>query len=157
MKDSYIAESAVVIGDVTIGKDVSIWHNVTIRADRDSVTIGDGSNIQDNAVIHMDYGRPVVIGKNVTVGHSAIVHGAVVGDRTTVGMGAILMNGSRIGEDCIIGAGALVTQNVEIPPRSLVVGSPGKVIREVKPEEMERMRQNNQSYIEEARSLMHKK
>ena len=153
----YLAEGSRIIDNVTIGEDSAVWYNAVVRGDETPIRIGKRSNIQDNAVIHMDYGRPVVIGKNVTVGHSAIVHGAVVGDRTTVGMGAILMNGSRIGEDCIIGAGALVTQNVEIPPRSLVVGSPGKVIREVKPEEMERMRQNNQSYIEEARSLMHKK
>ncbi len=156
MSRAYLAESAVIIGNVTIGEDVSIWHNVTIRADRDSVTIGDGSNIQDNAVIHMDRGCPVVIGKNVTVGHSAIVHGAKVGDGTTVGMGAILMTGSRIGKDCIIGAGALITQNVEIPDGSLVIGSPGRIIREVKPEELERMHKNNLSYIEEARELVQK-
>ena len=153
-KGSYIAESAVLIGDITIGRDCSIWHNVTIRADRDRVEIGDGSNIQDNAVIHMDFGRPVIIGKNVTVGHSAIVHGAMVGDGTTVGMGAILMNGAVIGKECIIGAGALVTQNVKIPDRSLVIGSPAKIVRELTDEEIENARKNNESYIAETRELI---
>lgn len=152
-KNSYIAESAVLIGDITLGKDASVWHNVTIRADRDTVEIGDGSNVQDNCVIHMDTGCPVKIGKNVTIGHAAIVHGAVVGDGTTIGMGAILMNRCVVGQDCIIGAGALITQNVHIPDRSLVIGSPAKVVREVTDEELASMRKNNESYIKEAREL----
>ncbi|WP_130838115.1 gamma carbonic anhydrase family protein [Lachnoclostridium sp. Marseille-P6806] len=150
-KDAYIAEDAAILGDVTIGKDCSVWNHVTIRADRAAVTIGEGSNIQDNAVIHMDSGLPVVIGQNVTIGHSAIVHGAVVGDGSLVGMGAILMNGSVIGKNCIIGAGSLITQNTVIPDGSLVLGAPAKVVRQVTPAECAQTAANSVSYIEEAR------
>ena len=110
----FIAPGAVVLGDVTIGKNSGIWYNAVVRGDRDSIVIGKESNIQDNAVVHLGSGYPVEIGDHVTIGHGAIVHGCKIGDNTMIGMGAILMNGCKIGKNCIIGAGALVTQNVEI-------------------------------------------
>ena len=113
----FIAPGAVVLGDVTIGKNSGIWYNAVVRGDRDSIVIGKESNIQDNAVVHLGSGYPVEIGDHVTIGHGAIVHGCKIGDNTMIGMGAILMNGCKIGKNCIIGAGALVTQNVEIPDR----------------------------------------
>ena len=125
----FIAPGAVVLGDVTIGKNSGIWYNAVGRGDRDSIVIGKESNIQDNAVVHLGSGYPVEIGDHVTIGHGAIVHGCKIGDNTMIGMGAILMNGCKIGKNCIIGAGALVTQNVEIPDNSLVVGNTEEEIR----------------------------
>jgi carbonic anhydrase/acetyltransferase-like protein (isoleucine patch superfamily) len=148
---AFIAEGAVVIGDVTIKEDVGIWYHTTVRGDRTSITIGKGSNIQDNAVIHVDTLQPVAIGQYVTVGHSAIVHGSRIGDNSLIGMGAILMNGSNIGKNCIIGAGALVTQNTIIPDNSLVLGNPGKVIRRVTDEEIKGSIKNAAIYISEAK------
>ena len=149
--EAFVAGDAVILGDVHIGKDCSIWYHTTIRADRSPVFIEEGSNVQDNAVIHMDYHLPVHIGRFVTIGHGAIVHGAQIGDNSLIGMGAILMNGCVIGKDCIIGAGALVTQNMQIPDGSLVIGSPAKVVRQVTEEERRHFRQNAESYITEAK------
>lgn len=147
----FIAPGAVVLGEVSLGENVSVWYNATVRADRASVTVGSGSNIQDNSVVHVEEGYPVEIGENVTIGHGAIVHGCVVGDNTLVGMGAILMNGSRIGKNCVIAAGAIVTGGTEIPDNSLVIGAPGRIIRQVTPEQTEENRRNARLYAEEAR------
>lgn len=149
-ESAFIAPGAVVLGDVTIGEHVGIWYHTTIRGDRASITIGKNSNIQDNCVIHVGVGYPVEIGEGVTVGHSAIVHGSKVGDSTLVGMGAILMNGSVIGRNCIIGAGALVTQNMVIPDDSVVLGSPGKVVRQVTAKDIEANKHNADLYVQEA-------
>ena len=146
----FIAPGAVVLGDVTIGENSGIWYNAVVRGDRDAIVIGKGSNIQDNAVVHLGSGYPVEIGDHVTIGHGAIVHGCKIGDNTMIGMGAILMNGCKIGKNCIIGAGALVTQNVEIPDNSLVIGNPGKVRRAVTEEEIRWNLENAQLYVEEA-------
>ena len=116
----FVAPDAVILGDVHIGEDCSIWFHTVIRAEDAAVRIGRGSNIQDNAVVHVDKGHPVTIGNQVTVGHGAIVHGCQIGDNTLIGMGAILLNGSIIGKNCIIGAGALVTQNTIVPDNSMV-------------------------------------
>lgn len=148
---AFIAPGAVVLGDVTLGEDVGIWYNATVRGDRGSVVIGRGSNIQDNAVVHLDRGHSVVIGENVTVGHGAIVHGCTIGDNSLVGMGAIIMNGAHIGKNCIVGAGALVTQGMQIPDNSLVLGSPAKIKRSVTDEELAGNLRNAQVYVEEAR------
>lgn len=148
---AFIAPGAVVLGDVTLGADVGIWYNASVRGDRGSVVIGRGSNIQDNAVVHLDSGHPVVIGENVTVGHGAIVHGCVIGDNSLIGMGAIIMNGAQIGENCIVGAGALVTQDMQVPDNSLVLGSPARVKRSVTEEEIAANLHNAQLYVEEAR------
>ena len=128
--DCFIADTASIYGDVKIEKGGSVWFGAAIRGDSDSVSIGENSNVQENVVIHVDPGFPAKIGNNVTVGHSAIVHGATIKDNVIVGMGSIIMDGAVIGENCIIGAGALITQNTIIPDGSVVVGAPGKVIKE---------------------------
>lgn len=148
----YIAEGAIVLGSVEAGEESSIWFHATVRADRDRILIGRGSNIQDNAVVHVDKGFPAVIGDGVTVGHSAVLHGCTVGSNTLVGMGAIVLNGARIGENCIIGAGALVTQNMLVPDGSLVIGCPAKIVRQVTVQEIEANRHNAAEYIEEGRN-----
>lgn len=155
-ESAFIAEGAVVKGDVTLGENCSIWYHATIRADRSTITIGDNSNIQDNCVVHVDAGAGVCIGSGVTVGHSAIVHGCTVGDNTLVGMGAILLNDCVIGKNCIIGAGTLVTQNTRIPDNSLVLGNPGRVKRALTPEEIESNRRNALHYVEEGRNYKQK-
>jgi len=149
---AYIAPGAVVLGDVTVDEDVGIWYNAVVRGDRGSIVIGRGSNIQDNAVVHLDSPYPVTIGENVTVGHGAIVHGCTVGDNSLIGMGAILMNGAHIGKNCIVAAGALVTQGMEVPDGSLVMGSPAKVKRMVTEEEIAANLRNASRYVEEARA-----
>lgn len=152
MRESiFIAPGAVVLGDVNLGEAVGIWYNATVRGDRASITVGRGSNIQDNCVVHVEEGYPVKIGENVTIGHGAIVHGCVIGDNTLVGMGAILMNGCRIGKNCVIGAGTIVTGGKEIPDFSLVIGNPGKIIRQVTETEIEENLKNAKFYVEEAK------
>lgn len=148
----YIAPSADVVGDVTIGKDSSIWNHATVRGDRAPITIGIGSNVQDNAVLHVENDLPVIVGDFVTIGHSAIVHGCTVGDNTLVGMGAIIMNGAKVGRDCVIGAGAVVTENAVIPDGSLAVGLPAKVIKQVSEEQKKEFKKNALEYVEEAKA-----
>lgn len=152
-EQAYIAEGAIVLGDVTLGEDSSVWFHATVRADREKIVIGTGSNIQDNAVVHVDAGYPVTIGDYVTVGHGAIVHGCEIQSHTLIGMGAIILNGAKIGKNCIIGAGALVTQNAVIPDNSLVVGCPGKVLREVTEAELASSLENAKEYVEESRHM----
>lgn len=152
-EQAYIAEGAIVLGDVTLGEDSSVWFHATVRADREKIVIGTGSNIQDNAVVHVDAGYPVTIGDYVTVGHGAIVHGCEVQSNTLIGMGAIILNGAKIGKNCIIGAGALVTQNAVIPDNSLVVGCPGKVLREVTEAELASSLENAKEYVAESRHM----
>lgn len=145
----FVAKGAVVLGDVTIGKDCSIWYNATIRSTEASVTIGQGTNVQDNAVIHVGSHHPTIIGSYVTIGHGAIVHGCTVGDNSLIGMGAIILNGAKIGKNCIIAAGALIPQKKEIPDNSLVMGSPGKIVRQVTAEEIISNTKNAEHYIKE--------
>lgn len=145
----FVAKGAVVIGDVTIAKDCSIWYNATIRSTEAPITIGEGSNVQDNAVIHVSPNFPTTIGSYVTIGHGAIVHGCTIDDNALIGMGAIILNGAKIGKNCIIAAGALIPQNKVIPDNSLVIGSPGKVIRQVTEEEIRKNKQNAEEYIKE--------
>lgn len=127
--DFWVAPSATVVGDVTLGPDVGIWFGAVLRGDNEPITVGARTNIQEHAMIHADPGFPATIGADVTVGHRAIVHGCTIGDGSLIGMGAIILNGARIGRGCLIGAGALVTEGKEIPDGSLVVGSPAKVVR----------------------------
>lgn len=150
-ESAYIADGAVVMGNVSVGEESSIWFHSTIRADRNAIVIGSRSNIQDNAVVHVDEDFPVHIGDHVTIGHSAVVHGCCIGDNTLVGMGAIILNGARIGKNCVIGAGALVTQNMLIPDNSLVIGCPGKVVRQVTEEECQANQHNAAEYVEVSR------
>lgn len=151
-KSVFIADGAKVIGEVEIGKNSSVWFNAVIRADSDKVKIGDNSNVQDNAVIHTSEGFGVQIGNNVTIGHSAIVHGCTIGDNVMIGMGAIVLNGAVIGENSIIGAGTLVTQGKVIPARSLAFGNPVKIVRELTDEEIKSITDNANSYVREAQN-----
>ena len=129
-------ETSVVIGDVTLGAGVSLWPHTVLRGDYNSIQVGRGSNIQDGAVVHNDHAHKAIIGEDCVVGHQACVHGSTVGDRCLIGIGSILLNGSVIGDECIIGAGTVVPEGKQIPPRSLVLGIPGKVIRAVTDEEV---------------------
>ena len=144
---SFIAPNATVVGDVTVEKDASIWYGAVLRGDQGAITIGEGSNIQDNCVVH----EHTTVGKDCTVGHGAILHGCTIGDNCLIGMGATILDGAVIGEGSIIGAGALVGEGKVIPPRSLVVGVPGKVIREVSAEQFEGILKNAALYVEEGK------
>ncbi|HLW21955.1 MAG TPA: gamma carbonic anhydrase family protein [Sphaerochaetaceae bacterium] len=144
----FIAPSADIVGDVTLGADTSIWFNATVRGDMASITIGDGSNIQDNAVVHVNSGMPTKIGRQVTVGHGAIVHACTIGDHVLVGMGSIILDEAVIGDQCLVAAGALVTPRKQFPPRSLIVGSPAKAIRSLTDEEVAQIRENAVHYQE---------
>lgn len=152
--EAMIADNAVVVGDVRLGKDVGIWFGVTIRGDDSWIEIGDGTNIQDNSVVHVDVDAPHRIGRNCTVGHSVTLHGVEVGDHCLIGMGAVVLGGSRIGNYCVIGAGAVVKENAVIPDRSLVVGVPGRIQRQITEREMEGIRWSARHYIERARSYL---
>jgi carbonic anhydrase/acetyltransferase-like protein (isoleucine patch superfamily) len=144
----FIASGATVIGDVNLGANVSVWFGAVIRADSDSITIGEGSNVQDNCVVHVDPGKPVNIGREVIVGHAAIIHGASVGNNTLIGMRATLLNNVKVGQWCIIGAHALLTEGTEIPDYSVVLGSPGKVVRQVTEEDKVKIKRNAEAYVE---------
>ncbi|MBE7025438.1 MAG: gamma carbonic anhydrase family protein [Ruminococcaceae bacterium] len=147
MKKLFIAQGAVVCGNVTMGDKVSIWYNAVVRGDMAPITIGDESNVQECSVLHVSENMPLVLGKGVTVGHGAILHSCSVGDNSLIGMGAIVLDGAKIGKNCIIGAGALVTGGTEIPDGSLVIGSPGKVRREMTEAEIAANRQNAEEYV----------
>jgi len=142
---AYVHERAVLIGKVVVGEGASIWPNAVLRADIAEINIGAGSNVQDNASIHVDYNMPALLGANVTVGHNAVVHGAKIGDNTLIGMGAVVME-CEIGADCIIGAGALIPAGKVIPEGSLVIGSPGKVLRSLSPEERANLKRHAAEY-----------
>ena len=144
----FIAENATVIGDVSLGKDTGIWFGAVVRGDNERITIGEGSNIQDNCVVHVSAGHPVNIGDYVSIGHGAIVHGCTIKDRVLVGMGSIILNGAEIGEDTIIGAGAVVPENKIIPPGSVVMGIPGKVVKEISEDQKAHILKNSKVYIE---------
>ena len=153
-KEVFIAPNATVLGDVILGDNVSIWFGAVLRADNDSITIGRGSNFQDNCVIHVDPGKPVKIGEEVIVGHAAIIHGATVGNNTLIGMRATLLNGAKIGNWCIVGAHALVTENMEIPDYSIVMGSPAKVVKKLSEDQKEKVKRNARVYMELAKKYL---
>ena len=144
----FVAPGATILGDVELEAAVSVWFGAVIRADKDRVRIGEGSNIQDNAVVHTSRGFPALIGKRVSVGHGAILHGCTIGNNVLVGMGAIVMNGAVVGESSILGAGTVVTEGAKIPPHSVVLGVPGKVIRQTTEEQDRGIIANAESYIE---------
>lgn len=149
---AFVAPGAVVRGEVHLAENSSVFYNAVLRGDRAPISIGEGTNIQDNCVVHVEYDLPVTVGKNVTVGHGAILHGCTVGDETLIGMGAIVLNGAQIGKSCLIGAGALVTQNAVIPDGCMAVGSPARVKRPLTPEEMDGLRQSAAEYRQEAQA-----
>jgi len=140
--ENWIAPNASIIGDVTLEKNTSIWFNATLRGDVENIYVGEGSNIQDGSVLHTDPGCPLKIGKDVTIGHLVMLHGCTIGDNSLIGIGAVILNNAKIGKNCIIGAKALITENKEIPDNSLVIGSPGKVIRLVTEEEVKSINEN---------------
>jgi carbonic anhydrase/acetyltransferase-like protein (isoleucine patch superfamily) len=129
--DYWIAPNATVIGSVVLENNASLWFNVVVRADNDVITIGENSQVQDGSVLHADPGFPLTLGKNVSVGHMVMLHGCTIGDNTLVGIGSIVLNGAKIGKNCLIGANCLITEGKEIPDNSLVMGAPGKVVREL--------------------------
>lgn len=145
-EDTFIAETAVIAGDVQIGEGASVWYGAVLRGDYDNITIGNRSNIQDQSVLHVVKGKPVMIGDDVTIGHSAILHGCRVGSGTIVGMGAIILDGAVIGKGALIGAGSLIPEGKEIPAGSLALGSPAKVIKEFSREEARKFKGNALSY-----------
>lgn len=142
----FIARGAAIIGDVQIGARSSVWFNSVLRGDIQSITIGEGTNIQDGTIIHLENNIPAVVGNYVTVGHRALLHACTVEDEVLVGMGAIILDGAKIGSQSIIGAQALVTKNTEIPPRSLVIGAPAKVVRQLRQEEIDSLRPQAEKY-----------
>lgn len=145
-RSTVIFPGAVVVGDVNLGQNCSVWYNAVIRADEATITIGDDSNVQDNAVLHVSHDRPLKLGKGVTVGHGAILHSCAVGDNSLIGMGAIVLDGAVVGKNCLVAAGALVTGGTVIPDGSLVMGSPAKVKRPLTGEEIDGNRRNALGY-----------
>ena len=148
---AFVAWNAEVAGDVTLGAETSVWFSATLRADLAPLTVGGGSNIQDGATLHVDTGLPLTLGERVTVGHNAVLHGCTVGDDCLIGMGAVVLSGAVIGKESIVGAGALVTEGKVFPPRSLVLGSPAKAVRQVDDAALMKVRENARNYMEVAR------
>ena len=144
---AYIAAEATVIGKVTLGQNVSIWPGAVLRGDNEPLTIGAGSNVQDNAVLHADPGFPLKVGENVTIGHQAMLHGCTIGDGTLIGIQAVIMNGAVIGKDCLVGASALVTEGKSFGDGKLIVGAPAKVIRELSDDEIVKMHRAAPGYF----------
>ena len=149
--DAYIAPNATIIGDVTIEAGASVWFGAVLRGDDEAIRVGPGSNVQDNAVLHADPGTPTVIGAGVTIGHSAIIHGATIGDGALIGMGATVLNGASIGPESLVGANALVGERKEFGPRTLILGAPAKAVRDLDEAALVRVRAGATHYQERAR------
>ncbi len=149
--DRYLAPNATIIGSVAIGHQASVWFNAVIRGDDEHITIGDRSNVQDGAVLHADPGFPLMVGKDVTIGHMVMLHGCTIGDGTLIGMGAIILNGAKIGAGSLVGAGALVPEGKVIPEGVLAIGSPAKIVRQLTPEESENLAHIAEIYVQRAR------
>ncbi|MEZ5653861.1 MAG: gamma carbonic anhydrase family protein [Burkholderiaceae bacterium] len=150
-ESAFLAPGCHVAGQVFIGGDSGIWFGVVIRGDNEPIRIGARSNVQENSVMHVDTGHPLTVGDDVTIGHLAMLHGCTIGNGSLIGIKAVVMNGATIGEHSLIGAGALVTEGKQIPPRSLVMGAPGKVVRELTDAEVARLQLSADSYVERAR------
>ena len=147
----WIAPGAVLVGKVRIAADASIWFGAVLRGDNEWIDVGQGTNVQENAVLHTDWGFPLIIGAGCTIGHKAMLHGCTIGDNSLIGMGATVLNGAVIGRDCLIGAGALITENKVIPDGSLVMGAPARVVRLLDAAAIERLRASAQGYQSNAR------
>ncbi len=146
----FVAHNAVVIGSVRLGDRASVWFGSTVRGDNDLITIGADSNVQDGAVLHTDEGIPLTIGRGVTIGHQVMLHGCTIGDNSLIGIQAVILNQAVIGRNCLIGAGALITEGKRIPDNSLVMGSPGRVVRELNEREIDQLRHAAAHYVEKA-------
>ena len=146
--ENWVAPNASIIGDVTLEKNTSIWFNSTLRGDVENIYVGEGSNVQDGSVLHTDPGFPLKVGKDVTIGHLVMLHGCTIEDNSLIGIGAVILNGAKIGKNCIIGANTLVTEKKVIPDNSLVMGSPGKIVRQVSNEEAKLITENAIHYQE---------
>jgi carbonic anhydrase/acetyltransferase-like protein (isoleucine patch superfamily) len=148
---AFVAETAQVMGSVTLAEDTSVWFGAVVRGDVENISLGRGSNVQDGAVLHADLGMPLVVGAHVTIGHQAMVHGCTIGDGSLIGIQAVVLNGAKIGKNCLVGAGALVTEGKEFPDNSLIVGAPAKVVRTFTQDETARMQAGAAHYIDNAR------
>ena len=144
---AFVADNATLIGKVTLQANSSVWFGATIRGDNERITIGENSNVQEGTVMHTDMGYPLTLGKNVTVGHQAMLHGCTVGDGSLIGIQAVILNGAKIGKGCLVGAGALVTEGKEFPDNSLIVGAPAKVVRTLTAEDVARLQGSADSYV----------
>lgn len=147
-QDYFIADNATVIGSVILENNVSIWFNTVLRGDNDIIHIGENTNIQDGSILHVDEGVPLKIGKDVTVGHKVMLHGCTIGNNTLIGMNAVILNNAKIGDNCLIGANSLITEGKEIPSGSLVMGSPGKVVGQLTPKQIEDLKHSAAHYVE---------
>ena len=147
---AWVADSAQVMGHVTLAEDSSVWFGAVLRGDTETITVGKGSNIQDGSVLHADYGYPLSLGERVTVGHQVMLHGCTIGDETLIGIGATVLNGAKIGRNCLVGARALITEGKEFPDGSMIFGSPAKVVRTLTPEQVEGLRRSAEHYMENA-------
>jgi len=150
-EDAWVAESATVVGTVRLGPEVNVWFGAVIRGDNDWITIGARTNVQDGCVLHADEGVPLAIGAGVTIGHMAMLHGCTIEDGCLIGIGAVVLNGARVGQGSLIGAKALVTEDMVIPPGVLVLGSPGKVVRDLRPSEVRALAEAPAHYVAQAR------
>ena len=148
---AWVADSAEVMGNVQLAEDASIWFGAVLRGDCESISIGEGRNIQDASVLHADLGKPLVVGRHVTVGHQVMLHGCTIGDESLIGIGAVVLNGAKIGRNCLVGAGALITEGKEFPDGSMIIGSPAKAVRQLTPEQIEGLRRSAQHYVDNAR------
>lgn len=149
-EEYWVADSAMVIGTVLLKKGASVWFNAVLRGDGEPITVGENSNVQDGAVLHTDPGCPLVIGSNVTVGHKVMLHGCVIGDNSLIGINAVVLSGVKIGRNCLIGANALITEGKEIPDNSMVMGAPGKVVRELSEQEIAGLETSAANYRQNA-------
>ena len=148
---AWVAENATLAGQITLQKDVSIWFNAVLRAEHAPITVGEGSNIQDGTVCHVDPGMPLTIGRSVTVGHKVMLHGCTIGDESLIGINAVILNGAKIGRHCLIGANSLIPEGKEIPGGSLVMGSPGKIVRTLSEAQIEGLKASAMHYVENGR------
>ena len=156
---AWVAESAQVMGQVTLAENASVWYGAVLRGDNDRISVGANSNVQDGSVLHTDHGVPLTIGAHVTVGHQVTLHGCTIGDGSLIGLQSVVLNGAKIGRNCLVGAGAVVTEGKAFPDNSLILGAPAKVVKELSPEQAARMRHGALHYVENAqrhRSLLKK-
>ena len=149
-ESAWVADSAQVMGNVTLAEGSSVWFGVVVRGDTETIAVGRGSNIQDNCVLHADIGMPLIIGENVTVGHQVMLHGCTIGDGALIGIQAVILNGAKIGKNCLVGAGALVTEGKEFPDGCMILGSPAKAVRQLSDAQIEGLKISAQHYMDNA-------